>query len=93
MKHYLRGIVIILLIFSAMVVLVSDATQRARAILEKIEAEGGTIDIITITDAANRTASEYGGAVPTAALLFIFVCWCFAVIDAYYIGKRLDSQK
>lgn len=93
LKRYLKGSLLITAVFIAIIMLVMDATQRAQAILEKIEAEGGAISMYTITEAANRSAEDYSGTVPSMALLLIFACWCYAIIDAYLIGKKTDSEK
>lgn len=91
-KHFIKGMVLIVTVFVAITMLVMEATQRAQDILEKIEAEGGTISIYTITEAANRSAEEQGGAMSSLALLLIIACWCYGVVDAYVIGKKLDSE-
>jgi TM2 domain-containing membrane protein YozV len=91
MKHYIKGMVLIVTVFAAIIMLVVEATQRAQAILQQIQAEGGTVSMYTITDAANRSVEESGGTVSSVALLLIVACWCYGVVDAYLIGKKIDS--
>jgi TM2 domain-containing membrane protein YozV len=52
LKHYKRGVVIMLMVLVSLFVVVVKAAQYALAILEKIESEGGTISLSIISNAA-----------------------------------------
>ena len=87
LKHYTRGIVLMFTVFATMTVIVLKAVQHAFTILEKIELEGGVIDIQTITYAATRSSSTSDSLIYNLGLLLIVICWILGIVDAYRIGK------
>lgn len=72
---------------------VKIALEQALAILERIQWEGGTIDMAAITKAAARASTSSSSRTFTLFLLLIVVCWLFATVDAYRLGKRKDSEE
>jgi hypothetical protein len=91
-KHYKRGIVLMVTVFAILMVIVLKTVQHALAILEKIELEGGVIDIQTITDAATKASSSSGSVIYNLGFLLIVICWIFGIVDAYRIGKKMDLE-
>ncbi|MCK5352225.1 hypothetical protein KAJ77_06585 [bacterium] len=92
LKHYKRGIVLMLTVSASLIVIAIKAAQYAFIILDKIELEGGVIDLKTITDAAARASSTSDSLVFNLGLLLIVVCWIFGIVDAYRIGKKKDLE-
>ena len=92
LKHYLRGLVLMFTVFASLMVIVLKAVQHAFTILEKIELEGGVIDIQTITDAATQASSTSDSLIYNLGLLLIVICWIFGIVDAYRIGKKKDLE-
>jgi hypothetical protein len=92
LKHYKRGIVLMFTVFASLMVVVIKAVQDALTILEKIELEGGIIDIQTITDAATQAASTIDSRIYKLGFSLIVICWVFGVVDAYRIGKKRDLE-
>ena len=92
LKHYKRGIVLMFTVFASMVVIVLTAVQHALFILEKIQLEGGVIDLKTITDAASRASSTSDSFIYNLGLLLIVICWIFGIVDAYRIGRKKDLE-
>ncbi len=90
LKHYKRGIVLMFTVFASLMVIVLKAVQHAFTILEKIELEGGVIDIQTITNAATQASSTSDSLIYNLGLLLIVLCWIFGIVDAYRIGKKKD---
>jgi hypothetical protein len=93
LKHYKRGAVIMLAVSASLLVIVIKAVQHALAILEKIESEGGAIDISTISNAATQATTSSGSLIFKIALLLIMLCWIIGVVDAYRIGKKRDIEE
>ena len=93
LKHYKRGAVIMLMVLVSMSVVVVKAVHTALAILDKIESEGGAISMSTITNAATQASSTSGSLTLNLVLLFTILCWIFAVVDAYKIGKKKDIEE
>ena len=92
LKQYKRGIVLMLTVSASLIVIAIKAAQYAFTVLEKIELEGGVIDLKTITDAAVRASSTSDSLVFNTGLLLIVVCWIFGIVDAYRIGRIMDLE-
>jgi len=92
LKHYKRGIVLMFTVFASLVVIVLKAVQHALTILEKIELDGGVIDIETITAASTQASSASDSLVYNLGLLLILLCWIIGIVDAYRIGKKKDME-
>ena len=75
-----------------MVVIALKAVQQAFIVLEKIELEGGVIDIKTVTDAATQAVSANDSLIYNLGLLLIVICWIIGIVDAYMIGKKKDLE-
>ena len=56
LKHYKRGIALMLTVSAGLLVIIVKAVQQAVTILEKIGSEGGAIDMNTISKAATRAS-------------------------------------
>ncbi len=89
-KHFLRGAAIMLTVLVSMAVIVVKAVQQALAILEKIEREGGVIDIETLSTAVNQASTNFGDITFNFFLLLIIACWIIGTVDAYRIGRKKD---
>jgi len=92
LKYYKRGIVLMLTVLASMMVIVLKTVQHAFAILEKIELEGGVIDIQTVTDAATQASFTSDSLIYKLGFLLIVVCWIYGIVDAYRIGKKKDLE-
>jgi len=63
---------------------------QALALLEKIESEGGAVDLLAIVNSAN--ASSYHDAVIKYATLALVLSWVVSVVDAYLLGTKKDME-
>jgi TM2 domain-containing membrane protein YozV len=88
LKHYKRGVVIMLTALAGMSVVVAKTVQHALTILEKIESEGGAISMSTISNAATQASTTSGNLMFNLTLLLVILCWIIGVVDAYRIGKK-----
>lgn len=88
LKHYKRGIALMLTTLVSLIVMAAEGVQQAIAILGKIESGGGAIDIDTIATAAAQASTASGSFTLNSCLLLITLCWFIGVIDAYGIGKK-----
>ncbi len=93
LKHYKRGAAIMLTVFVSLSVVVVKAVQHALAILEKIELEGGTINMSTISNAATQASTTSGNLTFNLVLLLVILCWVIGTVDAYRIGKKKDIKE
>ena len=92
LKHYKRGVVIMLTALAGMSVVVAKTVQHALTILEKIESEGGAISMSTISNAATQASTTSGNLMFNLTLLLVILCWIIGVVDAYRIGKKKDIK-
>jgi len=92
LKHYKRGIALMLTVLVSLLVIVVKAVQQAFTVLEKIESEGGAINMSTISNAVTQATTTSDSFIFNFVLLLIIFCWIIGVVDAYRIGKRRDIE-
>ncbi|HYQ70416.1 MAG TPA: hypothetical protein VET88_00660 [Gammaproteobacteria bacterium] len=92
LRHYQRGILIMLAVMISLSVIVIKAVRIAQGILEQIELQGDAIEITAISDAATRESIQSGSMTLNLLMIFIIVCWIAATLDAYRIGRKLDRE-
>ncbi|MDA8404231.1 MAG: hypothetical protein M0Z56_08575 [Desulfobacteraceae bacterium] len=90
LKHVKRGIALMLAVLIGMTAMVVKGVQIALAILDNLAADGGTIDVRTMTDAATRAVTASDNLIINGAFFLIVICWVFGIIDAYRIGRKKD---
>jgi hypothetical protein len=92
LKHYKRGIVLMLIVSLSLLVIVVKAVLQAFTILEKIELEGRAIDMSTILNATTQASTTSDSLLYYFLLLLIILCWIIGIVDAYRIGKKKDLE-
>ena len=92
LKHYKRGAVLMLAVSVSMVVIIIKAVHQSFAILDKIESEGGALDMSTISSTATWASTTSEGFIFKLLMFFIIFCWIFSVVDAYRIGRKKDIE-
>ena len=93
LKHYQRGIALMVTVLVSLLVIVVKAIQQAFIILEKIELEGGPIDMGTISNAATQASTTSDNFIFNFVITLIIICWILGVVDAYRIGKKKDKKE
>jgi hypothetical protein len=69
-------------------VVVGKAAGQALAMVERMEAEGGTVDMVAVWNTASRASSD---AATRWELTAIIACWVVGVVDAYLAGRKADQ--
>jgi len=90
--HYKRGFALMLIVLASLFVIVAKAVQLALPILEKIES-GGSIDVSAMSNAAHQALNTSDNLMFNFSLLLILFCWIIGAVDAYIIGKKMDSEE
>jgi hypothetical protein len=90
LKSYKRGVALMLAVLAAFFVIVVKTVQQSLAILEKVAAEGGPVDMESVSNAAAQSATAADSLIVTLAFWFIVLCWIGGTVDAYYTGKKKD---
>jgi len=93
LKHYKRGIALMLTVLASLLVIVVKAVQQALTILEKINLEGGAINMSTISNIATKASTTFDSLIFNFVLLLMIFCWVIGVVDAYIIGKKKDLEE
>ncbi len=83
-----RGIGLITVSAICLFIIVSNATEQAMAVLEKIEADGGMLDPSRVSELVSQASTSVGTPTLTIATMVLIVCWILGVADAYRLGKR-----
>ena len=83
-----RGIGLIAVSAICVFIIVSTATEQAMAVLQKIEAEGGVLDLSRVVALASQASTAADTPTLTIAMTVLIVCWIVGVVDAYRLGKR-----
>jgi hypothetical protein len=92
LRHYKRGIALILIVSVSLLVIVVKAVLQAFAILEKIGLEGRTIDMTTILNATTQASTPSNTFLYNFLLFLIILCWIIGIVDAYRIGRKRDLE-
>jgi len=92
LKRYKRGIALMLTTSVCLAYIIMYAVEQAFSILNRMDVNGGAIDMGAITNAAAQASGSSGGMLVNVALLVIIVCWIFGIVDAYTIGKEMDNK-
>jgi hypothetical protein len=90
LKHALRGSALVAAVSASLAVIVVKVSQQAFAILEKIESEGGAVDLVAIANAANASSAT-DGAIKIATLVLV-ASWVVSMVDAYVLGSKKDRE-
>ena len=93
LKHYKRGIALMLAVSVGLLVVIVKVTQQAFTILEKIESEGRGVDMRAISKAATQAFNASDSLIYGFVSLWIIFCWIIGVVDAYRMGKKKDLEQ
>ncbi len=89
LKRYVRGLIPMVLSLAGLGVLVAQATVGALRELEKIQNQGGFVDLNAVANRAVASSAS-GDGYSSLIVLVIVACWLFSVIDAYRLGKEKE---
>ena len=93
LKHYKKGIVLILAVSAALAILIGEAVRQALAIVDKLDLSGGAVDIDTISNAVGQASNASQGFIFKLLFYLIVFCWIVGIVDAYRIGRRKDLEE
>jgi TM2 domain-containing membrane protein YozV len=86
LKRYVRGLIPMVLTLAGLGVWIAQATVGALREIEKMQIQGGFVDLNTVANRA--TASSASGDWYSPLIVPMIVgFWLFSVIDAYMLGK------
>ena len=91
LKRYVRGLIPMVLVLTGLGVLIVQATVGALQVLDKIQLQGGTVDMNAVSNLAAGSLT-HGDPYSSLISLGIAGCWIFSVIDTYLLGKEKDRR-
>jgi hypothetical protein len=86
LKRYARGLIPMVLTLVGLGVWIAQATVGALRELEKMQIQGGLVDLNAVAGRA-AASSASGDWYSPLIVPMIAGCWLFSVIDAYRLGK------
>jgi large-conductance mechanosensitive channel len=93
LKHYKRGIALMLIVSASLLVIVVKVVLQAFLILEKIESGGQAINMSSILNATTQASTTSDSLLYNFVLFLIIACWIIGIVDAYRIGKKKDLEE
>lgn len=91
LKRYKTGIAIMLAVLLSIYNMMSIAMEQANAIVNKMIAQGGVLDITTIANAATQATGSTGNATYNLYLWIIIACWLISIVDVWKAGKKSEG--
>ena len=91
LKYYFRGGVLIALSLISLWVLIAQATQQVSATLDKIQLDGGPLDLNSLSTLATQASAATDNSFANYASIVLLVCWIAGTVDAYRLGKKKDQ--
>ena len=88
LKRYKTAVLIMLAVAISFYNMLSIALEQANAIVNKVIAQGGTLDMQAITDAATQATSSTDNTTFNLYLWIIIACWLISIIDAWRPQKK-----
>jgi hypothetical protein len=93
LKQYKRGVVLALAFSAFLLGIVVTLSRRAMVLLDRIQWEGGFIDLSTISEAVARVSQSSDDRILTGLFLALLASWIVGVVDAYLIGRKQDRAE
>ena len=91
LKQYKRGTTLLLVSCICVTYVVKQVVAQAMTILERLD-HVGTLDLSTINNTVNQASASSSDLLVNLASILILVCWVYGIVDAYNIGKQIDSK-
>lgn len=86
LKRYVRGLIPMVLTLTGLGVWIARATVGALQELDKMQIQGGLVDLNAVAHRGAASSASGDGYFPLIVPMIIG-CWLFSVIDAYRLGK------
>jgi hypothetical protein len=91
LRHYLRGVSLVLIAGTAFSFVVSVVIRQAQDVLDR--AMRGEIATDMSSIAAQLETGGQSSAVGNIALLVFLLCWLVGIVDAWRLGSVIDRKQ
>lgn len=92
LKSYPKAIALIVIVIGSIGIIVRQALISAQIVIEKIQTDGGALDINHILTLVENASQPADNNLVLIASYSITICWLVALVDAYRLGKKIDSH-
>jgi hypothetical protein len=93
LARYGRGSLFFVSAFISGMICVVAIVRKAVEILQQLAAQGEAITLPKIMTTAAEASTTGSTLFLKASFFIFFLCWLFAVVDAWRIGKELDEKQ
>jgi hypothetical protein len=91
LKKPVPGTIIVGVTLIALIVVVNEAVKRAMQIVDKVVLGEIPFDILVILEQVSMQSAQADSQLLNITTYALVAIWLFAAIDAYRIGRRVDS--
>ncbi|MCF8055350.1 MAG: hypothetical protein K9K37_01765 [Desulfocapsa sp.] len=93
LARYVRGAVFFVVAFISGLLCVTGVVRQAVLILQDLAARGEVITIPKVMSIVADISTYASSIFIKIALLILFCCWFYSVVDAWQIGKKMDAKQ
>ena len=90
LKQRKRGMVIILTTLTSISVIITGLVLTAMDVFAEVK-PGSALDINTMNQMVNQAVTDSAHGLYNVMLVIFILCWLGGAIDAYRLGKKLDT--
>ena len=92
LKHLKRGYMILIVAISCLAIVVVNTVNQALSIVEKLQKEGGAVDINRATELVTQASQNSDQLLNQIAIILLIACWFFGIIDSYRLGNKNNDM-
>jgi len=92
LKKTARAVALFITVFIALWIIISDAVAHANKIVNQMLTQGTAIDLNNISQISAQAAQNYDDTNSNLALVVLLICWFFAIVDSYRLGKTQQQS-
>jgi hypothetical protein len=90
LKQFQRGVALLVVALTGVMVVTVQAVRHAATIVEKIQNGDVPLDAQALSDLVSKSSQGPESLLVNLASLAILLCWIIGVVDSYRIGKKQD---
>ena len=86
LKHYLRGLVLMLSALIATSVIVAELFRRAMTIVDRINSGDIPVETGAIAEMVSNSTNGADSLIENISVIVLGACWLIGIIDSYRLG-------
>jgi len=93
LRHYKTGLLMLVVAFTCMATVVTQALSKSMQIISQLEQSGAIIDEASIARSVEQASQNYDGTLVNLAMFGLIACWLISVVHAYLAGRARDAEE